>query len=201
MVALKRQSGAVRPWLCAKRQVSSFFRQSRGNIPANSVACTGRHRNNRGMAPPSPDYATLRLSTDPVSPRDRMEFSREVFGRQILNLELEPDPDIALRVDFHLRALPGLKLVTGVASGVRSRRTSALLADSNDDLSCRSTRPRPSSSGSAAGRLPWASATRCRPSAAPRAMASDGSGSRPMTMSKTGGTSQRRPCWTRTAMM
>jgi len=87
-----------------------------------------------GMTPSPPDYVAIRLATDPVSPRDRMEFAREVFGRKVFNLELEPDPDIALRMDFHMRALPGLKLVTGAASGVRSRRTSAQLADSNDDL-------------------------------------------------------------------
>lgn len=86
------------------------------------------------MTPPLPDYVAIRLATDPVSPRDRMAFCREVFGRKVFNLELEPDPDIALRMDFHMRALPGLKLVTGAASGVRSRRTSAQLADSNDDL-------------------------------------------------------------------
>jgi AraC-like DNA-binding protein len=76
----------------------------------------------------------MRLTTDPLPPRDRGSVVREVFGREIMNLELEPDPDVALRVDFRLRALPGLKLVSGSANGVRSRRTKALLADSNDDL-------------------------------------------------------------------
>ena len=81
-----------------------------------------------------PAHAAMRLTTDPLPPRDRGSVVREVFGREILNLELEPDPDVALRVDFRLRALPGLKLVSGSANGVRSRRTKSLLADSNDDL-------------------------------------------------------------------
>jgi AraC-like DNA-binding protein len=80
------------------------------------------------------DYMALRLATDPVPPRDRAAVMREIFGRIILNLELEPDPDVALRVDFKLQSLSGLKIVTGTSRGVISRRTRALLGDSNDDL-------------------------------------------------------------------
>ncbi len=80
------------------------------------------------------DYNTLRLLSDPIPVRDRFEMTREVFGRTILNLNLEPDPHTALGVDFDLRSAPGLKLVTGSASGIISTRTRALLADSNDDL-------------------------------------------------------------------
>jgi AraC-like DNA-binding protein len=80
------------------------------------------------------DYNTLRLLTDPIPVRDRFEMTREVFGRTILNLNLEPDPDMALGVDFDMRSVPGLKLVAGSATGVISARTKALLVDSNDDL-------------------------------------------------------------------
>lgn len=80
------------------------------------------------------DYATMRLATDPVPPADRAAVMREVFGRHVLNLDLEPDPNVPLRVDFHMRGLNGLKIVTGTASGVISRRTKSLLADSNDDV-------------------------------------------------------------------
>jgi AraC-like DNA-binding protein len=80
------------------------------------------------------DYNTLRLLTDPIPTRDRFEMTREIFGRTILNLNLEPDPDMALGVDFDMRSVPGLKLVSGSATGVVSTRTKSLLADSNDDL-------------------------------------------------------------------
>lgn len=86
------------------------------------------------MTQAQPDYAAIRLTTDSVPPRDRIAVTREVFGRQILNLELAPDPDVLLRVNFRMRNLPGLKLVSGTASGVRSSRPSSMLADGNDDL-------------------------------------------------------------------
>jgi AraC-like DNA-binding protein len=86
------------------------------------------------MTIPTGEYVPLRLTTDPVPPSDRVAVTREVFGRHVLNLDLEPDPEQPLRVDFHMRALDGLKIITGAASGVVSRRTPALLADSNDDL-------------------------------------------------------------------
>lgn len=76
----------------------------------------------------------LRLSTDAFPARDRAAMAQEIFGRQILNLELEQNPDDPLRADFTMYALPGVKIVTGSASGVISRRTPRLLADSNDDL-------------------------------------------------------------------
>ena len=86
------------------------------------------------MASASVDYACLRLSTDNIALRDRPAVLREVFGREILNLDLEPDPDAPLYVDFNLRALPDLKIVTGSSGGVRSRRTKNMLGDGNDDL-------------------------------------------------------------------
>jgi AraC-like DNA-binding protein len=86
------------------------------------------------MTTPPGEYVPLRLATDPVPPPDRVAVTREVFGRYVLNLDLEPDPEQPLRVDFRMHALDGLKIITGSASGVVSRRTPALLADSNDDL-------------------------------------------------------------------
>ena len=86
------------------------------------------------MASASVDYACLRLTSDDIALRDRPAVLREVFGREILNLDLEPDPDAPLYVDFNLRALPDLKIVSGSSGGVRSRRTKNMLGDGNDDL-------------------------------------------------------------------
>jgi AraC-like DNA-binding protein len=86
------------------------------------------------MASAFADYARLKLTTDEISFHERPAVMRELFGRQILNLDLEPDPDEPLSANFDLRALPDLKIVTGSASGVRSRRTREMLSDGNDDL-------------------------------------------------------------------
>jgi AraC-like DNA-binding protein len=76
----------------------------------------------------------MRLSSNLMPARNRKEFLQEIFGRQMLNLELDQNPDAPLHADFTMYALPRLKIVTGFASGVISRRTPKLLADSNDDL-------------------------------------------------------------------
>jgi len=86
------------------------------------------------MGYPAIDYARLRLSTDHIPLQERPAILREVFGREILNLDLEPDPHTPLFADFHLRALPGLKVVTGTSGGVRSSRTKNMLGDGNDDM-------------------------------------------------------------------
>ncbi|HEY4200857.1 MAG TPA: AraC family transcriptional regulator [Devosiaceae bacterium] len=80
------------------------------------------------------DYTTMTLATRQVPSRERIAVTQEIFGREILNLELEQSPDTPLYVDFRLHALPMLKLVSGTATGVVSHRTRRLLADSNDDL-------------------------------------------------------------------
>jgi AraC-like DNA-binding protein len=79
-------------------------------------------------------YQSLRLSTDAIAPDDRIDVAREFFGRAILNLDFEPDPDTGLTVDFDMRAAPGLKLVAGTATGVVAQRTKRLLSDGNDDV-------------------------------------------------------------------
>jgi AraC-like DNA-binding protein len=79
-------------------------------------------------------YETLRLQTAPIPLHDRAAITRDVFGKAILNLEIGADPDVELTVDFTLRALDGLKIVTGNSSGVVSCRSRQMLADSNDDL-------------------------------------------------------------------
>lgn len=86
------------------------------------------------MASAANEYAHLRLSTDLVPIPDRIAYAREVFGREMLHLDLEPDHSIPLHFDFDLRALPGLKIVSGAAQGVLSHRSRNMLADGNDDL-------------------------------------------------------------------
>jgi AraC-like DNA-binding protein len=80
------------------------------------------------------DFSSIRLTTDFEIPQRRVELAREVFGRQMLRLDVEPHSEQSFRTDLKLRALPGLKLVTGLASDVTTDRTTSLLADGNDDI-------------------------------------------------------------------
>lgn len=78
------------------------------------------------------DVTTLRVSTEAFPDRDRVEAFREIFGRTILRIEIEPLPDHPLAVDMTLRGLPGLGMASGLLSPMRNRHA-ADLAD-NDDL-------------------------------------------------------------------
>jgi AraC-like DNA-binding protein len=85
------------------------------------------------MAPP-PSFAPLHLTTQIEAPHRRAELAREVFGRQILRLDVEPVRDEVLSVDLKLWSLPGLKMVYGGVNGMETPRTRSLLSDGNDDL-------------------------------------------------------------------
>ena len=76
----------------------------------------------------------MRLATDTIPQRDRVERVREVFGRQILRFDIEVERNTPFRCDFTLRDLPGLRLVSGYADGVTSSRTKNLLIDGSDDV-------------------------------------------------------------------
>jgi AraC-like DNA-binding protein len=77
---------------------------------------------------------TIRISTDAISPKDRVEVAREVFGRQILRLELEEADGVPYTANLKLQSMPGLAIVTGPFSAARISRTRALLSDGNDDI-------------------------------------------------------------------
>ena len=83
--------------------------------------------------PPSRLHAR-RFTTDDLSERDRVAAWREFFGRSVLRTDIEPIPDLAFHADMTLRALPGLRTISGVISGARSARTRELIADGNNDL-------------------------------------------------------------------
>lgn len=79
-------------------------------------------------------FAPVRFSTDDFPERDRVAVCREVIGRNIVRLDFEPLQDWPLHIDSSLRQLPGLGIMSGEISGIRSTRTSELLADGNHDL-------------------------------------------------------------------
>lgn len=74
--------------------------------------------------------ASFRLRTDALPARDRVEIMREIYGRTVLKVDL--DPVAPLAVDMTLRGLPGVGIATGATSQLRAHRSTALI--DNDDI-------------------------------------------------------------------
>jgi AraC-like DNA-binding protein len=74
----------------------------------------------------------LRLSSADLPERDRIEAFREIFGRTILKIEMDPLEQQSLDVDMTLRGLDGFGMASGRLSPMRNWHTAGL-AD-NDDL-------------------------------------------------------------------
>jgi AraC-like DNA-binding protein len=77
---------------------------------------------------------TLHFSSDRLPETEKIAIWREVYGQAILRLDIEPLPDCRFHADLRLRALPGLRVVSGKISGARDRRTRTLTTDGNDDF-------------------------------------------------------------------
>jgi AraC-like DNA-binding protein len=76
----------------------------------------------------------IQFSTDVLPKRDRLPYLREVFGRSIVGLDLQPFQNCPLEWAHSLHAFEGLLVVSGRTAGLISRRTRPLLADGNDAL-------------------------------------------------------------------
>jgi AraC-like DNA-binding protein len=77
----------------------------------------------------------MRFSSETLAPHDRIAQWREVFGRQVFRIDIEPLPDSQFIGDVTLHTLPGLKHMSGIVGhGVRAARTRELISDGNDDL-------------------------------------------------------------------
>jgi AraC-like DNA-binding protein len=90
-------------------------------------------RGNDLMADPG-RFARLRFSTADLPEHDRIAMWREHYGRTVLRVEIEPEPDTPFKAALISRALPDLHLLSGMMSAARIRRTRKLIADGNDDL-------------------------------------------------------------------
>jgi AraC-like DNA-binding protein len=86
------------------------------------------------MTSPLEGSPVLRFSTDEVPERDRLPMVREVYGRLMAKLDIDPVPDVPLHFRVAARLLPGLIVSTSSKSPVISKRTRELLADGNDDV-------------------------------------------------------------------
>jgi AraC-like DNA-binding protein len=78
------------------------------------------------------ELKTLRVSSNAFSGNGGVEAFLEIWGRQILRMEMDPLPGHPLELDLTLRALPDFAMASGIASPLRNRHTSALI--DNDDF-------------------------------------------------------------------
>lgn len=80
----------------------------------------------------SANLSFLKLSTDDFPERNRVEAFRELYGKSIIKVDLEPLPGGPFCFDTTLYALPNLKLAKGQLSPVIGRLTKELVQ--GDDL-------------------------------------------------------------------
>lgn len=73
----------------------------------------------------------LRLRSADFTGADSVEAFREVYGRAIMRLEIDPSPDHPLEVDFTIKAVPGFSFATGTMSPTVNRHPPSLI-DSDD---------------------------------------------------------------------
>jgi AraC-like DNA-binding protein len=86
------------------------------------------------MTAPLDGIPVLRFSTDDLPERDRLPMAREVYGRLIAKVDIEPARDARLHFKVVAKVLPGLVISSSSKSPVISKRTRELLADGNDDV-------------------------------------------------------------------
>jgi hypothetical protein len=84
--------------------------------------------------PPATPPHVVRFSTDDLPERDRIAYTREVYGRSLCGLDIEPDAGVPLRITQAVTILPDLYLNTIDCSPHTARRTRSLLTDGNDSL-------------------------------------------------------------------
>jgi AraC-like DNA-binding protein len=77
------------------------------------------------------DHRIDRFCSDDLPERDRVAFTREVYGRAIVKHDIEPHPDSPFYWRSALQRLPGLGIASTVCSGVHTERTSSQI-DSDD---------------------------------------------------------------------
>src|SRR5215510_13890827 len=82
------------------------------------------------------NVAKFRFSTDDFSERERLTAWREIFGRTVCRLDIEPLAGPRFQAESTVYALPGIGVLSGSCSGVDLTHSRELIVD--DDLSRRS---------------------------------------------------------------
>jgi AraC-like DNA-binding protein len=76
----------------------------------------------------------LRFSTNEWPERDRVAIWREVYGREIFQVDIEPLPNAPFFGDMTVHSLPGVGVLQSKVGGLRTSRTRSLVSDGTDDL-------------------------------------------------------------------
>jgi AraC-like DNA-binding protein len=88
-----------------------------------------------GTGAPAIGAPSFRFSTESLAERERVPMFREVFGRNILGIDVaEPLGENPFRADILAKQLPGLNILWANYTPLRGARTRAQLADGNDGL-------------------------------------------------------------------
>jgi hypothetical protein len=69
-------------------------------------------------APVAGNVSKFRFSTDDFSERERLTAWREIFGRAVCHLDIEPVAGPRFQADSTVYVLPGLGVLSGSCSGV-----------------------------------------------------------------------------------
>jgi AraC-like DNA-binding protein len=76
----------------------------------------------------------FRFSTNELPERDRLSIWREVFGRNVVKMDMESIGNQPFHSEANIYALPNLTIASVSSSPNRITRTRALAADGSDDL-------------------------------------------------------------------
>lgn len=85
------------------------------------------------VAPVAGNVSKFRFSTDDFSERERITAWREIFGRTVCRLDIEPLAGPRFQAESTIYALPGIGVLSGSCSGVDLTHSRELIVD--DDLS------------------------------------------------------------------
>ena len=80
------------------------------------------------------DFAPHRFSTTAVPERRRVPYWREVFGRKLVRLDIEPRSSDSLEAEAEIRSLPGFRSTSFVSAAAHLERPTHMLADGDDAL-------------------------------------------------------------------
>ncbi|MEQ1955204.1 AraC family transcriptional regulator [Mesorhizobium sp. CN2-181] len=83
------------------------------------------------MASPTNGFTSLQFSTETIPIRNRLDDWRELYGRTMFQLDIDPLQKEGYRSEAKLTALPGFGIAEVACSGAHYRRTRALI-DSDD---------------------------------------------------------------------
>jgi hypothetical protein len=76
--------------------------------------------------------AALGFSTAALPARERVPFWREVFGRKLVRVDVEPLANAPFEATATLRAWPDLRFMSCASTAARTTRTRTFVADGDD---------------------------------------------------------------------